>query len=385
MKNKKIFLIAGFVIMTAGAVMAIFFLFPAEIKKSPRLSSPKKANALYSISEIESANLKLNEPTPETGIQNLTKYVVPEVGMNDLSSFIQDDDVCKIENSDYTLDDAAMALTQAPDLINIDAAADKLLLELFSKNDNTPKSPEAENITKFFNALMMGDLFFGSESSEVNIEKAAGLLRQLTESDPENGVHHFTLAYLLNQMKAPEAEVKAEFRKAFQKPKFEIYSDFIQKRLYEKSFSSPSHWLIYLTIQERLDELNLAAPTFLLHNFIQQNDPGFNREAVRFAQLMIPPHVKEGSPPDLHNWERSSYIFGQKLLTWAWPTAYPGKERPAFEPLKRLMVVNMDSLDQGTEAFRNLRKSRSNFFTCKRDAFDVWFTQSKIQELDKRQ
>lgn len=371
--------------LTAGAVMTAVLLFPYEIKKSPRLTTPKRPNSLYTISEIESANLKLNQAEPESGIQNLTKYVVPEIGMNDLTSFVQDDDVCKIENSTYTLDDAAVALIQAPDLIKVDAAADKLLFELFNKNDSTPKSPEAENINKFFNALMLGDLFFGSESSEINIEKSAELLRQLTESDPENGVHNFTLAYLLNQMKAPEAEVKAEFQKAFQKPKFEIYSDFIQKRLYEKAFSSPSHWLIYLTIQERLDELNLAAPTFLLHNFIQKNDPVFNREAVSFAQLMIPSHVKEGAPPDLHNWEKSSYIFGQKILTWAWPSAYPSKERPGFEPLKRLMVVNMDSLDQGTEAFRNLRKSRSNFFTCKRDSFDVWFTQSKIQELDKRE
>lgn len=384
MKNKKILIVVFFLVM-AGVVGAALMFFPAQIKTSTKLPLPKKKNELYSISEIESANLKLSDPEPAKGLKKYTQYVVPEVGLDDLNTYIQDDDVCNIENSKFTLDDAAITLLHAPDTVEVDAESDKLLLELFNKEGAAPKSPEAENINKFFNALMMGDLFFGSESPEVNIEKAAELLRQLTESDPENGVHNFTLAYLLSQMKAPESEVKAEFRKAFQKPKFEIYSDFIQKRLREKSFSSASHWLIYLTIQERFDELNLAAPTFLLHNYIQKNDPVFNREAVNFAQLMIPSHVKEGIPPSLNNWEKSSYIFGQKILAWAWPSAYPGKPRPEFEPLKRLMVINMDSLDQGTEALRKLKKSGSNFFTCNREFFDVWFTQSKIQELNNRE
>jgi hypothetical protein len=371
------------ILVTGGVLFAV--VFPSLLEKKSKTFTKKPANTLYTISEIESANRKKNASTAEEEKPKITDYVIPEVNLEDLTEFVQSDDVCKIENSTYSLDDAAMALLQAPDVVKVDSSTDRILLDLFNKDVNMAKSKEADNINKFFNALMLSDMFFSAESAQVDFSKAQELLQDLTESDSDNGVYNFTLAYILSKMNAPDEVVKTEFKKAFQKPRFDIYSDLIQKRLHEKSFSSASHWLIYLTIQERLDEINLAAPTFLLHKYIQKNDQAFNRDAAKFAQLMIPSHVKEGIPPHLSNWDRSSYIFGQKILAWAWPSAYPGKPKPGFDPLKRLMVVNLNTLDQGTEAFRNLRKSGSNFFTCKREFFDVWFTQSKIQELDKRE
>jgi len=381
--NKKIF-IPVLILILLIAIVFFVIAFPSLLEKKSK-TFVKKPDSLYTISEIESANRKKAATADEEVKPKLTDYVIPEVNLEDLTEFIQNDDVCKIENSSYSLDDAAMALLQAPDVVKVDSEADRILLDLFNKDVNTPKSKDADNINKFFNALMLSDMFFSAESAQVDFTKAQELLQELTESDPTNGIYNFTLAYILSKQNASDAEIKAEFKKAFQKPRFEIYSDLIHKRLHEKSFSSASHWLIYLTIQERLDEINLAAPTFLLHKYLQQNDQVFNREAARFAQLMIPAHVKEGIPPDLSNWNRSSYIFGQKILSWAWPSAYPGRPKPGFDPLKRLLVVNLNTLDQGTEAFRHLRKSGSNFFTCKREFFDVWFTQSKIQELDRRE
>lgn len=382
--KKKILAAVGMLILFISGVAA-FLIFPTELQKRPKLHSPKTPNQLYTISEIQSANKKNSEPSLENETQKFTDYVIPNANLEDLMEFIQNDDVCKIENSNFTLDDAAIVLLQAPDMVKVDSATDRILFDLFNKDGNAPKSQEADNINKFFNAVMLSDLFFSADSAEVNYEKAQVLLKQLVESDPDNGVYNYTLAYVLSKLNAPEAEIKAEFQKAFQKPKFEIFSDLIQNRLHEKAFSSAGHWLVYLTIQQRFDEINLGAPTFLLHSYIQKNDPAFNKEAVQFARLMMPSHVKEGIPPHLESWEKSSYIFGQKILSWAWPSAYPGQAKPGFDPLKRLLVVNLNSLDQGTEAFRKLRKSGSNFFTCNRELFNIWFTQSKIQALDKRE
>jgi hypothetical protein len=76
-------------------------------------------------------------------------------------------------------------------------------------------------------------------------------------------------------------------------------------------------------------------------------------------------------------------MFGQKILAWSWPKAYPGQTMPDYRPLKVLHVVNLNSLSQAEEAYNNLHKSTSNFYTCKRELFDIWFTQNKILEVNK--
>jgi hypothetical protein len=78
-------------------------------------------------------------------------------------------------------------------------------------------------------------------------------------------------------------------------------------------------------------------------------------------------------------------MFGQKILMWAWPKAYPGQPIPDYRPLKFLLVVNMNAVGQGEEALNNLTKSASNFYTCKRDLFDIWYTQNRILEINRRE
>ena len=382
MKRTRILVAAALVL--GFLIGGIFYFKNSSSDASVR---QHKDGDLYSLTELRKNSkhpsaIRGDEPPDSKGF---TDYVIPKIGLEDLTSYLQDDKVCKIENSDFDLDDAAYALLGAPDSTKVDAETDKVLLDVFNKKQNPPKGPAAENILKFFNALMYADLFFGSESNHVDYAKAHTLLEELKTSDPDNGAFSFVDAFVLSKLNVEPIKIKNEFLLAFQKKSLEFYSDLIYDRLAEKSFANASYWLVFIDSQVRLDQINLAPLTFYLYEFIKKQDPNFNRGAVSFAEKLFPAAAKEGIYPHLNFWESAPYIFAEKILSWAWPSAYPEKPQPKYEKIKRVLMVDVTALDQGTQAFADLKKSASNFFTCKREAFDIWYTQSKVQHLEKRE
>jgi hypothetical protein len=371
----------AFVLFIAAGLFIFFFSFNRTPVPPPPV---KNSKGLYYVGAISQISRKPGEEAPKEGLQKLTAYVVPEITQDELQEYAKDDRACKIENSIFSFNAAASVLIKAPDLLKVDADTDRILADVFNPVE-AAKNSDAENITKFFNAVMLSDLFFGTDSPEVNYQKAHDLLEELKVSDPDNGAYDFINAYVLSKMQATGSEIQSEFNSGFHKKRADFYSDTIHRRLYEKAFAGPSYWLIYLKILGRLDEVNVSPVAFLLHDYLQNGDAEFNRAAVHFSRLLIPENVKEGASPSLNPWEKSYYMFGQKILTWAWPNAYPGQAMPDYKPIKFLLVVNMNSVGQGEEAFNHLTKSPSNFYTCKRDLFDIWFTQTKILEVNRRE
>jgi hypothetical protein len=372
------------------ASIAAFIIFVIAFsyfqnRKKPSPLRELSDNQIYSFVEIdEIVNNSIQEKSQrKNSIGKFTKYVLPKLNYEDLVEALKDNNVCKIENSKINLSDIVRSMLEVKGFEKPEPEFDQLFIDVF-KQTNEIKSPESEYVLKFFNALLFADLFYGQESPKVDYGKARYLLEDLKKSDPSNGIYAFINAYVLSKLGSTKFEIKDEFLIAMTAPKIDFFTNKLKTRLYEKSVTSSAHFLLHIILSSRLPDIYFTVPTFLLFSFIEEKDPVFNRNAILFAKKLIPSNVKVGEYPVLNRWEYSSYMSAEKILSRAWPAAFPGQPKPDYQKLKHSVVIDVTKIDQSSEAFEKLTKSSKNFFTCDREKFDVWFTEHKISLMNRQ-
>ncbi|AGH94510.1 hypothetical protein [Pseudobdellovibrio exovorus] len=300
---------------------------PTEVQTSHRKAQITEASLIRNkeISAVEQNSLspsQNSEPSnaeAPTDDSNFADATIPqeEATFEELQQILKADDICAVVKKSFDWKVGLALLTQTPAVITTDASTDEFLMTVLNDQKTKQLPAEYEKILIFFEALDEAGLISSERRPKkpINFQKSSEQLESLQKLYPQNGAYPFFRAYVLQQLGASTAEVKAEFVKSFNATEFDTHINLIFRTLYEKALQNAVALHISLDVVSKYPYPDYVTPRNTLAKLIQEeSDIDFLKSADSFLKRIIQPALQLNGQYADYYWSPLEYAVAKSLL-----------------------------------------------------------------------
>jgi hypothetical protein len=221
----------------------------------------------------------------------------------------------------------------------------------------------------FYNGLLLGGLLEGSHGEQLDYELAGRLLGE--EHDLTDAAYPFFRAAVLKRLNQPEAEIRAEFIRAFHYEIFLTLNSDISNELIDRGLNSPSAMLIAVNLVTQIPVPKFGEVTKILYPLIDSGDDDFAQEALKLGQLLIKTANDQKSGARGPIFGALEYATGRGIYLRAWNKLHHGEVPEEFVPAAQWM--NEDLPENWKNVAALVSKTESLGEDCNRKEIDKDF------------